>query len=608
MISPEKIEEIKNANDIVDVVSERLALKKTGSNYKGLCPFHQEKTPSFIVSPEKQIFHCFGCGAGGNVFSFIEKIENITFIESVRLLARKANIELDFIQGGQKADLKDKFAEIYKIAMDFFRKNMAGNQEVTSYVKKREIDNGTIEEFQLGYSPKQYSALYNLLKEKIKDDTLILKSGMCQRRDNEIMDVFRGRLMFPIFNVYAEIIAFGGRVLDDSLPKYINLKETEMYIKGRNLYNLNNARKYKEDFIVVVEGYMDAIALYRHGVKNVVATLGTALTQEQAKLVKRYVNKIVMMYDMDDAGVIGAVRGGEILFTEGIECSVVHFEGCKDPDDFIKKFGVEALSGYIKNATPFIDFKLDYLAKKGDIKNAYYKEKVIKDIMAILDKTDNLVVRNQAVRKTAEKLGLSEEIINAYLKKDTQRVTAIEQTMPQELGMKEKGIIMAEQMLLGSALGAFGKEDEYLILKHITSKRELMEISYDEFKNKLYAEILKKIEEYFKNGETQILENIEADYIDKEEANKIIAALIAENEEKGSGKQVKKKNNTESSMQIIDDCFERLSREKINVQINVLNEKIKEAEKQSNMKELEDYLKQKQEFQKLFRTRGGKIE
>ena len=603
MISPDKIDEIKNANDIVDVISERLSLKKAGNNYKALCPFHPEKTPSFIVSPEKQIYHCFGCSAGGNVFTFIEKIENIPFIESVKFLAKKANIELDFVQNSQKQDLKEKFMEIYKEAMNFLKKNINENNEVINYIKNRQIDKATIDEFQLGYSLKQQASLYNVLKEKIKNDDAILKSGMCQRRENGIWDVFRGRLMFPILNVYGDIIAFGGRVLDDSLPKYINLKETEIYIKGKNLYNLNNARKYKEDYIVIVEGYMDAIALYRHGIKNVVATLGTALTQEQAKLIKRYVNKVILMYDMDDAGILGAVRGGEVLFTEGIECFVVHFEECKDPDDFIKKFGANALVENIKNSLPFLDFKLDYLAKKGDIKNVYYKEKVIKDFLPMLEKVDNIIVKNQGIKKIAEKLNLSDEIINAYFKKDTTRKITIEPSMPQEETMKERGIIMAEKMLLSIALSAFNKEDEYLILKHVISKKELMEISYEDFRHNLYAEILKKAEEYFKNGETEILKKIETDYIDKEEENKIIAELLAENEDKALDNAIKNKKKTESIIQIIDDCYAKINKEKINLQIIVLNDRIKEAETQNKLKELEDYLKQKQEFQKLLQQK-----
>ena len=296
--SDELIDEIKNNNDIVDVVSQYVHLKRSGRNYFGLCPFHNEKSPSFAVSPDKQIFHCFGCGVGGNVIHFISKIEGINYRESIELLAERANItlpKLESIGDNKTQELKDKIYQINKEAAYFYHENLykPTAKPAQEYVKKRKLNNATLKEFLIGYSGN-FNELYNFLKSKGFSDEAILASDLVNRNDRgQFIDRFRHRLMFPIQDVRGRIIAFGGRVLDDSKPKYINSPENLVYSKGRHLFGLYNAKKHDTKKILIVEGYMDVISLHQRGITNVVASLGTAMTEAQGRLLRRSSEQII---------------------------------------------------------------------------------------------------------------------------------------------------------------------------------------------------------------------------------------------------------------------------------------------------------------------------
>lgn len=339
MIPQDKIEQVKNASDIVEIASGYMTLKRAGVNFKANCPFHNEKTASFTVSPAKQICHCFGCGEGGNVFTLVQKMENISFIESVKLLADRAGITIEEEKYSPQKQERDRIVEIMKEALKFYKESLDKNPRAKEYMNARGLLPETVEEFNIGYAPGGNS-LSQHLRSKGFEERLIVRAWLA-KSENGLYDIFRDRVMFPIFNASGEPVAFGGRVLDDSLPKYINSAETEIYVKGRTLYNLNNARRVRSDRIAVTEGYTDAIAVSNAGYKGVVATLGTALTPEQAKLLKRYAQKAVIVYDMDDAGRKGAARGGAILFEHGIEVYVASYEGAKDPDEYIKLKGKE---------------------------------------------------------------------------------------------------------------------------------------------------------------------------------------------------------------------------------------------------------------------------
>ena len=311
--SDDIIEEIKANNDIVDIISQYVILKRSGRNFFGLCPFHKEKTPSFSVSPDRQIFHCFGCGAGGNVIHFISKIENVDFKESMQILAERANIKLptsDSAEDNKKQMLKEKVYEINKIAANYYHEELykPSAKIAQEYVKKRKLDNNALKTYTIGYAP-QNSDLYKLLKEKGFKDEEILSSDLVIKKGNAFIDRFKNRLIFPIQDTRNRYIAFGGRVLDNSLPKYINSPENIVYSKARNLYGLNVAKNSKQDKLLIVEGYMDVISLHQRGIENVVASCGTALTEAQGRLLRKYADKIIISYDSDSARTSSNFKG-----------------------------------------------------------------------------------------------------------------------------------------------------------------------------------------------------------------------------------------------------------------------------------------------------------
>ena len=342
--SDELIEEIRSSNDIVDVISKYVTLKRSGRNFFGLCPFHKEKSPSFAVSPDKQIFHCFGCGAGGNVIHFISKIEGLDFKDTLELLANRVNIELptlDNLEDDKTARLKSKVYEINKIAAEFYHENLYKPTSKTAqeYIKKRKLDNRTLKAFLIGYAGN-FNELYLLLKQKGYTEEEMLASSLVKRTENGgYMDSFRKRLMFPIQDVRERVIAFGGRVLDDSKPKYINSPENVVYSKGRHLFGLNVAKKGDTKKILIVEGYMDVISLHQRGITNVVASLGTALTEQQGWLLRKNSEQIILSFDSDEAGIKAKLRSIEILQNMGCDLRVLQLEGAKDPDEYILKYG-----------------------------------------------------------------------------------------------------------------------------------------------------------------------------------------------------------------------------------------------------------------------------
>jgi len=605
LISQDKIEEIKSASDIVDIISGYISVKKSGANYKALCPFHQEKTPSFMISPAKQIFHCFGCHEGGNVFSFVQKIEGMTFVESVQLLAKRTGIELDYaVAPGVKSD-KDKIIGANKAALDYFRETLASGGRGAEYAASRGLSKEIIDEFMLGYAPPG-DGLFRRLKEKNVDDGIIEAAGLCKRTGPGFTDVFRDRFMFPIFNIYGEPVAFGGRVLDDSLPKYINSKETVVYVKGRNLYNLNNAKKYRAGYIAVVEGYTDAIALYKAGVRNVVATLGTALTQDQARLIKRNADSAVIIYDSDEAGLNGAVRGGDALFGEGVETKVLIIKGAKDPDEFIGKNGKDAMVKSIESAVPFIDFRLERIKASGDINSAYYKETALKEIAAVIAKAESFVVRADAVKKAAMHLALKEDTVAGYLAGFSGKGAEAIEEAPEKGASKERGANLAERSILKAALSAFGIEDEQGVLKHVKYAREHAGIEYEGFYNKVYAKLLKRIEELVLEGGADVQRKLDMEYIEGGEESRVLSGLYTEI----SAEKRDKEDSVyaEKLMLIIDECLETRRKAMIKAKLDVLGGMIAKAEAEKDEDALLKLITERQETQKILNSRGEDFE
>lgn len=420
--SDELIDEIKNNNDIVDVISQYVHLKRSGRNYFGLCPFHNEKSPSFAVSPDKQIFHCFGCGVGGNVIHFISKIEGINFRESIELLAERANIvlpKLENVGDNKTQELKEKIYQINKETAYFYHENLykPTAKMAQEYVKKRKLNNSTLKEFLIGYSGN-FNELYNFLKSKGFSDEAILASDLVNKNDRgQYIDRFRHRLMFPIQDVRGRIIAFGGRVLDDSKPKYINSPENLVYSKGRHLFGLYNAKKHDTKKILIVEGYMDVISLHQRGITNVVASLGTAMTEAQGRLLRRSSEQIVLGYDADGAGQEAIIRGLEILRNLGCDVRVLQISGAKDPDEYVTKYGPERLVKCIDDAISLVEFKVRVLKKNLNIENTSDKIKFLNEIAKILAKVENSMEQEIYIEKISKDYDISKDALYSEIKK-----------------------------------------------------------------------------------------------------------------------------------------------------------------------------------------------
>ena len=516
--SDELIEEVRNSSDIVDIVSQYVVLKRSGRNYFGLCPFHKEKSPSFSVSPDKQIFHCFGCGKGGNVFHFISQIENINFTESVQILADRAGIQLPTLDSNEdtkKQFLKSKVYEINEVAAQFYHETLylPTSKIAQDYVKKRKLDNKTLKAFQIGYSGK-YNELYKELKKKgYKEEEILASSLVIKNQDGTYVDRFRKRFMIPIRDVRDRVIAFGGRVLDDSKPKYINSPENIVYSKGRNLFGLNVAKRTPMERMIIVEGYMDAISLHQRGISNVVASLGTALTEAQGRLLHRYANQIIIAYDSDAAGQAATMRGLEILQNLGYDVRILQLDdlSVKDPDEYVLKNGSGRFNLCADKAISLVEFKVKMLKKSLEIHSTSDKIKFLNEIAKILAKVDNTIEKEIYIERIAKEYNVSKEAIyaqtnklqysNSVGEKVLERKVKVTQKPKQEENIPET-IIKRENMLLAILL-AQGQE-AYEKIKDV--------ISITDIKYLINQHILKKLYEGFEKGNSninQILDTME---------------------------------------------------------------------------------------------------
>ena len=415
----EILDEIRSRNDIVSTISQYMTLKRKGRNYFGLCPFHNEKSPSFSVSPDKQIFHCFGCGVGGDVINFVKKIENIGFLDSVRLLAEKSGIQL--LNDISKAEeenikLKNRVYKINELAAKFYHENLykPTSKIAQDYIKKRKLNNATLKSFLMGYASNSSNELLRYLKEQGFTEEELLASCLIGKSDRGYYDKFRNRLMIPIRDERGRFIAFGGRVLDDSKPKYINSPENIVYSKGRNLFGLNVAREGVHGplkRLLIVEGYMDAISLYQRGITNVVASLGTALTDSQGRLLRRNTEQVILGYDADGAGQQAIIRGMEILKSMDIDIRILQISGAKDPDEYVLKFGPEKMLKAMDEAISAIEFKIKVLRTNLDLNNVNDKVKFLTEIAKILSNVDNNIEREVYIDRISKVYEISKNAI-----------------------------------------------------------------------------------------------------------------------------------------------------------------------------------------------------
>ena len=528
--SEELIEEIRSSNDIVDVISQYVILKRSGRNFFGLCPFHKEKSPSFSVSPDKQIFHCFGCGVGGNVIHFVSKIENLDFRETIELLANRANIQLPTLdnsyQDNKRAMLKSKVYEINEIAAKFYHENLykPTSKEAQEYIKKRKLDNRTLKSFLIGYSGT-FDELYRILKQKGFTEEEILASSLVNKTENgRFIDRFRRRLMIPIQDTTGRFIAFGGRVLDDSKPKYINSPENIVYSKGRNLFGLNIAKKHDTKKLIIVEGYMDAISLYQRGITNVVASLGTALTEQQGRLLRKNSEQVIIGYDADGAGQAATLRGLEILQNMGCDIRVLQIYGAKDPDEFVIKYGPERFQKCVDSAISLVEFKVKILKQNLNLDNINDKIKFLNEVAKVLAKVDNTIEKEVYIDKISQEYNISKEAIYGEVNKLTYSKTS------------------DKKVLERAPVKSFIKKEETEKIDESVIKREKMVIyilvnfpseSYSKIKdtitvNDIKAEINKKIiakiyEQYAKGNMSNIL-----DFFDEESVVNYLSGIMAD--------------------------------------------------------------------------------
>ncbi len=423
LITADVIDEIKQRNEIVSVVEGYVHLtKKSSANLFGLCPFHSEKTPSFSVSPSKQIFYCFGCHKGGDVIHFIMDIEKLSYIDALRYLAEKSGVRLpesDNEEYRKRSELRKQLFALNTEAARFFYRNLIDDRGKTArdYMSRRGIDVSVMRKFGIGYAPDSWDGLMLHLQDKGIAADQIFMSGLVRQKDGGRTgggyDLFRNRLIFPIFDQMGRIVAFGGRVMDDSMPKYINSPETPVYTKGRHLYGFNLAKTSKAGKMLVVEGYMDLIAAYQAGVDFAVASLGTALTEQQSMLIRNYSEEVVICYDSDTAGQNAAMRGLDILKKKGCRVSVLRLEGAKDPDEYIRKFGAESFRVQIGKALPLMDYKL-LTAYEASIRDGSFDKIGYQDRACdILASEENIVIRELYSVGIAEKLGVSPDNILA---------------------------------------------------------------------------------------------------------------------------------------------------------------------------------------------------
>jgi DNA primase len=458
-ISESKIEEIRNSISIVDLISEYVQLRKRGKNYIGLCPFHSEKTPSFTVSEDKQIYHCFGCHNGGNVFKFLMEYKKISFIESIQELAEQLGIEISAEDEGytERQSEQEIFYDINTVTARYFSNNLLNDPEgeiARGYFQKRNIKPQTVRAFGLGYAHNGYENLVNFLKEKNIDIDKALQLGLIGRNnDGRVYDKLPGRIIFPIFSPNGRVVAFAGRVLSeqDKGAKYINSPESIIYTKGRILYGLSHAKDElrKLDKAIIVEGYMDLISLYQAGIKNVVAVSGTALTDDQSQLLSRYTKNVVLLFDADTAGIKASMRSIEILLKKDFEVKIAALPKGEDPDSYITKFGKEAFDEIIKRAENFLEYQTAYYESQGMFNEPSSTAEAIRDLVKPIALIDDELKRNLLIRSIARRFNLREKLLESELDKalefqkkqnriQTQRIIKQDEKLPQTLIVPEK--------------------------------------------------------------------------------------------------------------------------------------------------------------------------
>jgi DNA primase len=585
-ISDRDLDEIQQRCDITEIISGYLPLKKAGRNFKANCPFHHEKTPSFIVSPDKQIFHCFGCGAGGDVFSFIMKQERMDFPEAVRFLAEKTGVKIQDLKKDEyyKKSYHASLYEVNLLAEKYFHQKLlqknATSTNAFKYLFDRGLTKETINEFKIGLADDQWDGLKSFLLKNNIGNELILRSGLIiKNSQGKQYDRFRNRIIFPISNVQGKRIGFGGRIwqkdqnLSANQAKYINSPENEVYKKNKTLFGFNLAKNFiiQKDYCIVVEGYLDVIVPYQAGIKNLVASCGTAFTAEQARLLKRYTSNVVIIFDSDEAGQEAVLRSLDILLDEGLNVRIVALESGYDPDSYVRKYGAEAFKKLVDDAKSLFDYKLGLLSEKLDRNIPEHKAKIAQNMLQTIKRMQDPILRSTYIRQLSESLHVHEEILLKELNK-IKTLSSFTAINPAADNVKIYKMSKAAEKMLMSLMF----EDGGLI-------KELKEIvDYEEFSDPIAKKIVKHLYEQQKADikPMDLFKKVEDRQINAFICNLLVSDLGIENKRKS-----------------FEDCVRRIKKDKIQLQLDNLQQQIQQT-RQSDCEKLMVLLKKFDELKK----------
>ena len=570
------LEDILSRVDIVEIISGYIPLKKAGRNFKANCPFHHEKTPSFTVSPERQIYHCFGCGESGNAFRFLMRHERMEFPEAVEILAKKAGITLpeqDRPEIARAASLSTQIYKINELAVNFYENNLNTPNATAwrNYLLNRGVKLQTIQEFHLGLATSGWDGLINYLRSKGISISLMEKAGLILPKDaGGYYDRFRNRVIFPIFDVRSRVIGFGARVMDKTLPKYINSPETPVYVKGKNLFGLNLSKDYirENDFVVIVEGYLDFMIPYQEGLNNLVASQGTALTLEQIRLLKRYTHNVVMIYDGDTAGEIATLRSLDMLIEEGIQVKIVPLPKGLDPDALVRRDGIDTLKAKIKDAINLFDYKLEILKSRHNIKEAHGKSKIASEMLSTINKFDNAILRGEYVKRLSEEIRIPEHYIIEELNKLKPSLTEHqdETVLPKKTS---SGINPAEKLLI-----KFMLEERDLI------EKIMQELSPADFSDMRTAKIVSVMHDLFTQGKS-IEPSILMNYFSEDDASQLVCESMFMPELAGQDRE-----------KAVNDCIARIKVQRLKSQREHLHIQIKSAQSLGDEQKLNSLIKE----------------
>ncbi len=563
MFYPEDIvEEVRTKNDIVDIVSGYVKLQKKGSNYFGLCPFHNEKSPSFSVSPSKQMYYCFGCGAGGNAITFLMEYENYSFPEALQVLADRAGVELPkeemTKEARAQADLRATLLEINKLAANYFYYQLKQPQGKLGYdyLTGRKLSDATILHFGLGFANKTSDDLYRYLKFKGYKDEILKETGLVSIEERGTHDKFWNRVMFPIMDVNNRVIGFGGRVMGDGAPKYLNSPETRLFDKSRNLYGLNYARSSRKKYMLICEGYMDVIAMHQAGFTNAVASLGTAFTSQHAMLIKRYTDQVILTYDSDGAGVKAALRAIPILKEVGISCKVLNMKPYKDPDEFIKNMGAEAFQERIDQAQNSFLFEIEVLKRDYNLEDPEQKTNFYNAVARKLLEFPEALERDNYTQAVAREQFIPYQELKQLVSRLSSRIVpGAEQTQPREQFSprerkkeKEDGARQSQRLLLTWLI-----EDPKLF-----DKIEGI-ITPDDFREDLYHQVAQMVFDGHARGDVNPA-GILNHFINDEEQYKEVAALFNASLKESLNNEEQKKAFSETVIKVRKHSLDEASR------------------------------------------------